>query len=85
MPKCARAAKTRVATKWEECACASAFPGVISAQKKVREDLPAFANPGTAAECGANAYPDGAVGKGVNARPGTAPEAGHAWGPVMDR
>jgi len=37
------------------------------------------------AECGTNAYPDGAVGKDMNASPGTAPEAGYTCGPIMDR
>ena len=68
-----------------ECACTNAFLGIISARKQVRADIPACADPGTAAEGAASAYPDGAVGKGANVSPSTAPEARYACGPIMDR
>jgi len=68
-----------------ECACANTFPGVISAQKQVRADIPVCADPGTAAEGAASTYPDGVVGKGANASPGTVPEAGYACRPIVDR
>jgi len=42
------------------------------------------ADPGTVAEGATSMYPDGAVGKGANASPGTVPEAGYACGPIVD-
>ena len=67
-----------------ECACVNTFPGVISAQKQVRANIPACVDPGTAAEGAASAYLDGAVGKGANVSPSTAPEAGYTCGPIVD-
>ena len=68
-----------------KCACASAFPGVISAWKYVWTRVPAYANSGTVAECGANARPCKALGKGEKASPGTTLEGGYASGDAVDR
>jgi len=68
-----------------KCACACAFPGVISAQKSARALIPAYANCGTVAESGANACPCKAAGKGKEASPGTTLEGGYASGTTVDR
>jgi len=68
-----------------KCACACAFPGIISARKSARALIPAYANRGTVAESGANACPCKAAGKGEEASPGTMLEGGYASGTAIDR
>ena len=63
----------------------SAFPGIISARKNVRALVPAYANPGTVAEGGANTCPRKAAGKGGSASPGAMLEGGYASGTTVDR
>jgi len=67
-----------------KCACACAFPGIISAWKSAQALIPAYANCGTVAESGANACPCKAVGKGEEASPSTTLEGGYASGTAVD-
>jgi len=57
---------------------AQAFLGIMSAQKVVWADVPAYPNPVLAAEGGANALPSDTVEKGANTRPGPPLEGGYA-------
>jgi len=68
-----------------KCACACAFPGVISAWKSARALILAYANGGTVAESGANVCPCKAAGKGEKASPGTMLEGRYASGTAVDR
>jgi len=68
-----------------KCACACAFPGIISAQKSAWALIPAYSNRGTVAESGANACPCKAAGKGEKASPSTTLEGGYASGTAVDR
>ena len=68
-----------------KCACACAFPGVISARKSAQALIPAYANHGMVAESGANACPCKAAGKGKKASPGTMLEGRYTSGTAVDR
>jgi len=57
---------------------AQAFLGIMSAQKVVWADVPAYPNPVPAVEGGTNTLPSDVVEKGTNARPGLPLEGRYA-------
>ena len=61
------------------------IPVHLLARKYIGVNVPAYADPGTAAENGANTLPGRAAGGGENASPSTALERGYASGSAAGR